>query len=170
MCIDDKPRIVLCPCAFSTPFSPTLLYQAPPGQPGQHPTAATLAKQATVLILQPWVQHSPATDPSFEASYVPIKIDGCTFCALQGNIVQGCPVTCDTSRLARSLLRTNDLISPMDIPRKSYHRLRFARTPQSKSPFRPENRRLLDEVLSWPLEGKLFRSTPAHIPAANSTI
>jgi len=61
--LDDKPRIVLYPSAFSTPFAPTLLYQAPPGQPRRHPTAATLTKQATLLILQPWAQAQPYHRP-----------------------------------------------------------------------------------------------------------
>ena len=56
----------------------SVLYQVPPGKHWQrrHPTAATLAKQAT-LIRQPWAQQSPTTNLSFEvSSFVPTKIDG----------------------------------------------------------------------------------------------
>jgi len=67
----------------------------------------------------------------------------------------------DTSRLAASLLRMNDLIFPMDILPKNFHRLRFARTPHYKHHLRAEDRRLTDELLSWPLEGKLFTADPA---------
>jgi hypothetical protein len=57
------PRMVLNPSALSAPFTPT--DSIPSGQQRRHLTAATLARQATVLIRQPWTQHSPATDPSF---------------------------------------------------------------------------------------------------------
>ena len=57
----------------------------------------------------------------------------------------------------------------MDIPKIS-HRLRYTRTSQSEHHFRADYRTLTNELRSWPLEGKLFRSTPAHIFAANPTI
>ena len=57
------PRMVLDPSALSAPF--TLTDSIPPSQQRRHPTAATLARQVTILIPQLWAQHNPDTDPSF---------------------------------------------------------------------------------------------------------
>ena len=87
------PHMVLNPSALSAPFTLTdsMSSSTRPTTTAFHHTA--LAKQATLLIRQPWAQHSPATDLSFEAPFcVSIKVDGCTFCALQRNIVQRRPI------------------------------------------------------------------------------
>ena len=58
--------------------------------------------------------------------------------------------------------RTNGLISWTSPP--NFHTVSASHVHHStKHHFRAEERRLTDEVLSWALEGKLFRSTPSHI-------
>ena len=50
------------------------------------------------------------------------------------------------------------------------HRLRYRRTLQYKHHIRTEDQEFADELRSRSLEGELFRSTRAHILAADPTI
>ena len=97
------------------------------------------------------------------------KTDGFTFCALQLHIVRGCPVALGYVKTGCVIIRTNVLASPMDVPsRFSPSPLHTYATVQHH--LRVKDRRLIDELLSWPFKGKLFRTTPAHILAANPSI
>ena len=62
----------------------------------------------------------------------------------------------------------DDLASPMNIPPKFPTVCVTHVTSQYKHHVRAYDPRLTNKLRDWPLEGKYFRSTPAHILAANA--